>query len=98
MNNDLKQTEELRRLSHLLETKSNEYKTCYSNISHLQQSIDKITENYNHIKKEIDYLLFGQDRNNKENKDIISDIKKTDQTVYKLIEKLSGILWMPEET
>ncbi|XP_076260591.1 brachyurin-like isoform X1 [Rhynchophorus ferrugineus] len=98
VNNDLKQTEELRRLNHLVETKSNEYKTCYSNISHLQQSIDKITENYNHLKKEIDYLLFGQDRNNKENKDIISDIKKTDQTLYKLIEKLSGILWMPEET
>ncbi|XP_076259628.1 trypsin beta-like [Rhynchophorus ferrugineus] len=98
LNNDIKQSEELQRLSQLMEVKSSECKTCCSNMSDLQQIVQEMKENYGRVKKDLGAVLLVQNREEKEHNDIITDIKRMNETVHNLLQKLSVISMLPDET
>ncbi|KAF7267978.1 hypothetical protein GWI33_018844 [Rhynchophorus ferrugineus] len=90
----------LRKLEAL--TEENKQLTELIHIKELQnttlEAINKLNQKTNDIERVVEQMLLVQINDRKENKDIIASVKRTNETVHNLLQRLTSILLVPEET
>ncbi|XP_076274314.1 brachyurin-like isoform X1 [Rhynchophorus ferrugineus] len=62
------------------------------------KTINKLSKKSNEMERAIEKILAAQISDRKENKDIISNIKKINETVHNLLQRLTSTTISPEET